>query len=108
MRARWGAITLLGESGVHIHRNRCIGCGLCHPACPFDVIDMYPPVTPEEAVSLKEVTRVGQVVPQMIATKCDLCLVSGSDPPCVVSCPHDAARRGTPVSFFSELEGWAI
>jgi ferredoxin len=69
---------------------------------------MYPPVTPEEAVSLKEVTKEGQVVPQMIANKCDLCLVPGSDPPCVVSCPYDAARRGTPVSFFPELEGRAI
>ena len=75
---------------------------------PFDVIDMYPPVTPEEAASLKEVTRDGQPVPQNIATKCDLCLVPGSDPPCVVACPYDAARRGTPVSFFPELEGWAI
>jgi Fe-S-cluster-containing dehydrogenase component/CRP-like cAMP-binding protein len=103
-----GAITLLGASGVHIHRNRCIGCGLCPPACPFDVIDMYPPVTPEEAASLKQVIKDGQPVPQMIATKCDLCLVPGSAPPCVVSCPYDAARRGTPVSFFPELEGWAI
>jgi Fe-S-cluster-containing hydrogenase component 2/CRP-like cAMP-binding protein len=103
-----GAITLLGESGVHIHRDRCIGCGLCPQACPFDVIDMYPPVTPEEAASLKEVIKDGRYVPQMIATKCDLCLEPGSDPPCVVACPYDAARRGTPVSFFPELEGWSI
>jgi Fe-S-cluster-containing dehydrogenase component/CRP-like cAMP-binding protein len=101
-----GAVTLLDTGAVHIHRNRCIGCGLCLPACPFDVIDMYPPVTPEEAVSLKVIEENGHD-PPAIATKCDLCLSSGSDPPCVVSCPYAAAHRGAPGVLFPSLKRWA-
>jgi Fe-S-cluster-containing dehydrogenase component len=102
-----GAITLLDTGAVQIHRNRCIGCGLCPPACPFDVIDMAPPVTPEEATSLK-VIEGDDHGPMRIATKCDLCLSPGMDPPCVVSCPYDAARRGDPEVLFPELKGWAV
>jgi Fe-S-cluster-containing dehydrogenase component/CRP-like cAMP-binding protein len=95
-----GAITLLDDGAVQIHRNRCIGCTACEKACPFDVITMLPPIHPEEAASMREDK-------QAIATKCDLCLSSDRAPPCVVSCPYDAARRGNPLDLFPHLKGWA-
>lgn len=95
-----GAITLLGEGEVQIHRNRCIGCDACARACPFNVIEMLAPGTPEEAASLL-------LKKDAIATKCDLCLTSEHSPPCVVACPYGAAQRGDPGDLFPGLKGWA-
>jgi len=94
-----GAITLLTDSAVQIHRDRCIGCELCSRACPFHVIDMYEPNSPADAPSRKEGKQV--------ANKCDLCLTEDHDPPCVASCPYDAARRVDPLEFFKELRSWS-
>src|SRR5207249_213646 len=95
-----GAITLLDRGAVQILRNRCIGCEACVPACPFDVIDMYEPVSPADTANPDKLKE------KMVATKCDLCLAPpGKDPPCVASCPYDAARRGTPDELFPGLKG---
>jgi Fe-S-cluster-containing hydrogenase component 2/CRP-like cAMP-binding protein len=93
-----GAITLLEDSAVQIHRDRCIGCSQCANECPFGVIDMYTPLSPEDAPSSKN---------GIVANKCDLCLTEDRDPPCVACCPYDAARRVAPVEFFPELRTWA-
>jgi Fe-S-cluster-containing dehydrogenase component len=95
-----GAITLLDDGSVQIHRNRCIGCTACEKACPFHVISMETPLNPEEAVSMREDKTE-------IATKCDMCLSKDYAPPCVVSCPYDAAQRGSPLDLFRNLKGWA-
>jgi Fe-S-cluster-containing hydrogenase component 2 len=84
-----GAITFLDTDDVRvqIHRSRCIGCGDCVSACPFDVIEMLLPASPEDtAVPGKE---------KAVATKCDLCLTKHRDPPCVAACPYGAAQRGS-------------
>jgi Fe-S-cluster-containing hydrogenase component 2/CRP-like cAMP-binding protein len=93
-----GAITLLEDSAVQIHRDRCIGCSQCANECPFSVIDMYEPTSPADAPSSKK---------GIVANKCDLCLTQDADPPCVACCPYDAARRVAPVEFFPELHTWA-
>ena len=52
---------------VEWHKDECIGCGLCVPACPFGAIMFVN----------------GEVI------KCDLC---NGDPECVKICPADALR----------------
>lgn len=95
-----GAITLLDDQAVQIHRDRCVSCEQCFKACPFGVIDMYHPLTAEEAPSMSP--KKGTV-----ATKCDICLTENHDPPCVACCPYDAAKRVDPLEFFPELREWA-
>jgi Fe-S-cluster-containing hydrogenase component 2 len=92
-----GAITLLDDNAVQIHRTRCIGCSKCAKECPFGVIDMYDPLTKEDAPSSKK----------QVANKCDLCLTEDNDPPCVAWCPYDAAHRVDPNGFFSGLKARA-
>jgi Fe-S-cluster-containing hydrogenase component 2/CRP-like cAMP-binding protein len=89
-----GAITFLPNGMVHIHRSRCIGCRSCVDPCPFDVIEMLTRSSPEEA----PVTSANKAF--AVATKCDLCLTDTRDPPCVASCPYDAAQRGAPDELF--------
>lgn len=93
-----GAITLLDDMAVQIHRDRCIGCSQCALECPYGVIDMYQPTSPEDAPSSKK---------GIVANKCDLCLTKEHDPPCVACCPYDAAWRVDPIEFFQDLKGWA-
>ena len=95
-----GAITLLDDQAVQIHRDRCVSCEQCFKACPFGVIDMYHPNTMQEAPSMSP--KKGTV-----ATKCDLFLTETHDPPCVACCPYDAAKRVDPLEFFPELREWA-
>lgn len=95
-----GAITLLEDQAVQIHRDRCVSCEQCFKACPFSVIDMYHPNTAQEAPSMSP--KKGTV-----ATKCDLCLTETHDPPCVACCPYDAAKRVDPLEFFPQLREWA-
>ncbi|MBI3665836.1 MAG: cyclic nucleotide-binding domain-containing protein [Acidobacteria bacterium] len=79
----------------------CIGCGLCAKNCPYGNINMHPftvyakdPAAPEREVA---------VVKQK-ATSCDLC-TEHVEPSCVYACPHDAAHRVDPNTFFSGLVG---
>lgn len=97
-----GAIALLDQRQVQIHRNRCIGCSACVHKCPFDVIEMQPPTSSADAPNI-HIEKYGNVV----ATKCDLCLTDKHDPPCVYSCPYGAARREDPATFFEGSKGWA-
>lgn len=95
-----GAITFLEDKAVQIHRTRCIGCGGCERKCPFDVINMYPRTSLPDAPNLSPTYE-----PLTVANKCDLCLTDDYDPPCVASCPYDAAARVNPAEFFRGLKG---
>ena len=41
---------------------------------------------------------------QRKATGCDLCM-EHEEPSCVYACPHDAAHRVEPVTFFASMRG---
>ena len=80
-----GSIRRKGTLDIVIE-NWCIGCSNCAADCPYGAINIVPlgtgqPLRPKAAV-------------------CDLC--SGyAEPNCVRACPHDAAIRVEPRSFFA-------
>jgi Fe-S-cluster-containing dehydrogenase component len=97
-----GAITFLEDGIVQIHHDRCIGCQKCPSACPFDVIEMYPPAGPADVPALPDKRReIG------VATKCDRCLTMTYEPACVAACPYGASERGSPLTLFPQLRRWA-
>jgi CRP-like cAMP-binding protein/Fe-S-cluster-containing hydrogenase component 2 len=77
----------------------CIGCGLCAENCPYGNINMHPfnVFTDVPGMPGQKKAMVKQK-----ATSCDLCS-DFAEPSCVYACPHDAAHRVNPRTFFANL-----
>jgi Fe-S-cluster-containing hydrogenase component 2 len=77
----------------------CIGCGLCANNCPYGNLNMHPfqVKVPDPARPTRRIA-----VTQRKATGCDLCM-EHAEPSCVYACPHDAAQRVEPLTFFASM-----
>src|SRR5215472_548016 len=78
-----------------------IGSGLCARNCPYGNINLHPfevmADDPENSGRKKAIIK-------QKATSCDLC-THLKEPSCVYACPHDAAHRVDPKTFFAGMLG---
>jgi CRP-like cAMP-binding protein/Fe-S-cluster-containing dehydrogenase component len=79
----------------------CIGCGLCASNCPYGNLNMHP-FTVDVADPAHPTRQIAAV--KRKATGCDLCM-EHAEPSCVYACPHDAAHRVEPLTFFASVRG---
>src|SRR5580698_7631582 len=77
----------------------CIGCGLCAENCPYGNINMHPF---KVFADVPGVPGQKKALVKQKATSCDLCS-DFAEPSCVYACPHDAAHRVNPRTFFANL-----
>lgn len=85
----------------------CIGCGLCAKNCPYGNINLHEfadVAAAETEVALAGAKVVKKAAVKKKATTCDLC-TDQKEPSCVYACPHDAAHRIDPATFFSTVRG---
>lgn len=63
---------------VHIHEDKCVGCGCCSLVCPYGAIKMI------------EESHYESNINNQLAIKCDLCFDKEEGSACIEHCPTDA------------------
>jgi CRP-like cAMP-binding protein/Fe-S-cluster-containing hydrogenase component 2/ferredoxin len=93
-----GAIRRRGSMEIIIE-DWCVGCGLCVNNCPYGNLNLHPfkVDVPDPAQPTRMIAGTRQK-----ATGCDLCM-EHEEPSCVYACPHDAAHRVEPLTFFGGM-----
>jgi len=93
-----GAIVQRADGIVEILYDKCIGCGKCEPACPYDAIEMnhFAPVLPP---GLEQGHGAAEVAPRRahVVEKCTFCshrVDQGLQPACVEACPTQVITFG--------------
>ncbi len=92
-----GSIRRKGSLDIVIE-DWCIGCGNCAVDCPYGNINVVPLSGLVQIEGQRSGSQKTEVRPK--ATTCDLC-VEYDEPNCVRACPHDAALRVEPQTFFA-------
>jgi Fe-S-cluster-containing hydrogenase component 2 len=95
-----GAIRRRGSMEIIIE-DWCVGCGLCVRNCPYGNLNLHP-----FAVDVPDPAQPTRMIAgtKKKATGCDLCM-EHAEPSCVYACPHDAAHRVEPLTFFAGMLG---
>jgi CRP-like cAMP-binding protein/Fe-S-cluster-containing hydrogenase component 2 len=95
-----GAIRRRGSMEIIIE-DWCVGCGLCVRNCPYGNLNLHP-----FAAQVPDPAQPGRMIAgtRQKATGCDLCM-EHAEPSCVYACPHDAAHRVEPLTFFAHMAG---
>jgi anaerobic dimethyl sulfoxide reductase subunit B (iron-sulfur subunit) len=81
------AMTKNVDTGVvYVDPSRCIGCGKCRRACPFDIPQILPRAEVPASMSGGQVQPDGKPLPKHVAIKCDFCRTLPEGPACVAAC----------------------
>jgi CRP-like cAMP-binding protein/Fe-S-cluster-containing hydrogenase component 2/ferredoxin len=97
-----GAIRRRGSMEIIIE-DWCVGCGLCVRNCPYGNLNLHPFAVKEAVPDPAQPARMIAGT-RTKATGCDLCMEL-EEPSCVYACPHDAAHRVEPLTFFGGMLG---